>query len=164
MTTKASITFCLTVALVLIAGCIGRAQQPSSTDEREELQFRTWTDATGRYQTEAAMIEFADGKVHLKKKDGGTAVVSAGKLSAADQRYVREELARRKSLEEEKASDSRHIATRAGGWPGFLGPNRDGLSPDTGLLKAWPDNGPPLLWEVNNLGGGWSSMAVAAGR
>jgi outer membrane protein assembly factor BamB len=163
VTTKPIITSCFTLALVLAVGCTGRAQQPSSTDERDELEFRTWTDASGKYQTEAAMIKFADGKVHLKIKDGRAAAVSVGRLSKSDQQYVREELSRRKSREEEKASSSRHIATRAGDWPGFLGPNRDGLSPDTGLLKAWPDTGPPLLWEVNNLGGGWSSVAVADG-
>jgi len=48
-------------------------------------------------------------------------------------------------------------------WPGFLGPNRDGLSPDTDLLKQWPEEGPRLLWKVDNLGPGWSSLAVVDG-
>lgn len=48
-------------------------------------------------------------------------------------------------------------------WPGFLGPHRDGLSPDTGLLKQWPEEGPRLLWKVDNLGPGWSSLAVVDG-
>ena len=51
----------------------------------------------------------------------------------------------------------------AADWPGFLGPNRDGHSPDAGLLKQWPEAGPPLLWKVDNVGPGWSSMAVADG-
>ena len=51
-------------------------------------------------------------------------------------------------------------ATNAADWPGFLGPNRDGNSPATGLLKEWPEAGPPLLWKVDNVGPGWSSMAV----
>ena len=29
------------------------------------------------------------------------------------------------------------LATAAD-WPAFRGPNRDGLSPETGLLKEWP--------------------------
>jgi len=132
-------------------------------DEPEQLQFRTWTDATGKYQVEAAMIKFADGKVHLQKQDGKIVAVSSGQLSKSDQQYVREELARRKALEAEAASNSRNRTTSTTDWPGFLGPNRDGISPDTGLLKAWPADGPPLLWEVNNLGGGWSSVAVAGG-
>jgi len=51
----------------------------------------------------------------------------------------------------------------AADWPGFLGPNRDGHSPDSGLLKQWPEAGPALLWKVDNIGPGWSSMAVANG-
>lgn len=42
----------------------------------------------------------------------------------------------------------------------WRGPNRDGVYPDTGLLKQWPDNGPPIRFSVNALGKGFSS-AVA---
>ena len=49
-------------------------------------------------------------------------------------------------------------------WPGWRGPNRDGKSPDTGLLKEWPEEGPPLLWQVNDIGKGFSSVAVSGGR
>lgn len=52
----------------------------------------------------------------------------------------------------------------AADWPGFLGPNRDGNSPDTGLLKQWGTDGPPLLWKVDDIGPGWSSMAVVGDR
>ena len=45
-------------------------------------------------------------------------------------------------------------------WPGFLGPQRDGHSPDTGLVRSWPENGPSLLWKVETIGPGWSSVAV----
>ncbi len=48
-------------------------------------------------------------------------------------------------------------------WPGFLGPNRDGHSPDTGLLRQWADDGPPLLWKIDDIGPGWSSVAVSDG-
>ena len=36
-------------------------------------------------------------------------------------------------------------------WPQFRGPDRDGKSSETGLLKKWPDSGPTLLWEVSGL-------------
>jgi len=45
-------------------------------------------------------------------------------------------------------------------WPGWRGPNRDGKSPDTGLLKAWPATGPRRLWTVTGLGHGFSSLTV----
>ncbi len=30
----------------------------------------------------------------------------------------------------------------AGDWPQWRGPNRDGISKETGLLKEWPKDGP----------------------
>lgn len=48
----------------------------------------------------------------------------------------------------------------AADWPTFLGPMRDGVSPDTGLLKEWPEAGPALLWKNTTVGPGWSSVAV----
>jgi alcohol dehydrogenase (cytochrome c) len=61
------------------------------------------------------------------------------------------------------------VMTAAGGslaadWPQWQGPNRDGKSADTGLLKQWPENGPPLAWRTDKLGGGDSAPAIAAGR
>ena len=52
----------------------------------------------------------------------------------------------------------------AADWPGWRGPNRDGKSPDTGLLKEWPDDGPKLLWKVDGIGDGFSSVAVVGGK
>ena len=50
-----------------------------------------------------------------------------------------------------------------GHWPGWRGASRDGKSPDTGLLKSWPEGGPELLWKVTGIGSGYSGVAVAAG-
>jgi outer membrane protein assembly factor BamB len=52
----------------------------------------------------------------------------------------------------------------AADWPGWRGPNRDGRSPENGLLDAWPEGGPPLLWRVDGLGSGYSSLAVVGDR
>ena len=49
-------------------------------------------------------------------------------------------------------------------WPQFRGPNRDAHSPDTGLLKEWPKDGPPLVWKATDIGTGYSSVAVTGGR
>ena len=48
-------------------------------------------------------------------------------------------------------------------WPQFRGPNRDGKSVETGLLKKWPEGGPKLLWSLKGLGIGFSSVAIADG-
>ncbi len=49
-------------------------------------------------------------------------------------------------------------------WPGWRGPHRDGLSTESGLLKAWPAGGPPLAWEAHGLGAGFSSVAITGDR
>ena len=51
----------------------------------------------------------------------------------------------------------------AADWPGYLGPNRDGRSDESGLLKSWPEGGPEVLWRAD-LGDGYSSTAVVGGR
>ena len=55
------------------------------------------------------------------------------------------------------------LPVNAGDWPNWLGPNRNGASPETGLLTDWPKTGPKLLWKVPG-GVGYSSVAVANGR
>ena len=48
-------------------------------------------------------------------------------------------------------------------WPQWLGPDRTGISTETGFLKTWPKNGPEVLWQ-KNLGVGFSGISVADGR
>ncbi len=55
------------------------------------------------------------------------------------------------------------VAATAADWPGFRGPNRDGVSPETGLLKQWPEGGPKQLWTAKNLGLGWGTPSFAGG-
>lgn len=54
---------------------------------------------------------------------------------------------------------------RPGGsdWPTFLGPTRDSVSPETGILTPWPRQGLKKLWECE-LGLGYAPPVVAAGR
>jgi len=54
-------------------------------------------------------------------------------------------------------------SARAADWTQFRGPNRDGKSTETGLLREWPENGPRLLWSVDGLGTGFASVAVVDG-
>jgi outer membrane protein assembly factor BamB len=49
-------------------------------------------------------------------------------------------------------------------WPQLRGQNRDGKSAETGLLKEWPNGGPPLAWKIDKLGGGYSAPSIADGR
>lgn len=48
-------------------------------------------------------------------------------------------------------------------WPQYLGPTRNGVSPEKGLLRTWPEKGPEVLWTVN-LGIGFGGTAVKDGK
>ena len=47
-------------------------------------------------------------------------------------------------------------------WPQWRGPERTGVSQETGLLAHWPAEGPKLVWQVKNLDDGYSTPAVVA--
>src|SRR5258705_137614 len=49
-------------------------------------------------------------------------------------------------------------------WPQWRGPNRDGISTETGLLKEWPASGPPLAWKATGLGNGYSTVSLVGDR
>jgi outer membrane protein assembly factor BamB len=52
------------------------------------------------------------------------------------------------------------VGLRAADWPGFRGPNRDGICREKGLLRQWPSEGPKLLWKATGLGIGNSAPSV----
>src|SRR5215217_8081188 len=49
-------------------------------------------------------------------------------------------------------------------WPQWRGPERNGLSKETGLLSQWPRSGPPVVWSAAMLGAGYGSIAVQGDR
>ncbi len=49
-------------------------------------------------------------------------------------------------------------------WPQWQGPDRNGISRETGLLEEWAKDGPPLAWRTEELGGGYSAPSIASGR
>jgi len=48
-------------------------------------------------------------------------------------------------------------------WPEFHGRGRTNISPDTGLLKKWPEDGPELIWSYERCGRGYSGVAIVDG-
>ena len=48
-------------------------------------------------------------------------------------------------------------------WPSFLGPHRNGKSPETGIRTDWSGDGLPLLWQ-RELGEGYGIGSVSRGR
>ncbi|MCA9061909.1 MAG: PQQ-binding-like beta-propeller repeat protein [Planctomycetaceae bacterium] len=56
------------------------------------------------------------------------------------------------------------VPYETGDWPQWRGPEANGISRETGLLKKWPEGGPQILWQVDSVGVGYSSIAVKSGR
>lgn len=56
------------------------------------------------------------------------------------------------------------IALHATDWPQWRGPHRDGISQEKGLLKEWPKDGPKLVWQVKDIGSGFSTPAIVGDR
>jgi len=63
------------------------------------------------------------------------------------------------------AAASLHAAAKAGkfDWPQWRGPDRNSITAETGWQTRWPADGPKVKWSVD-VGGGYSSVAVRAGR
>src|SRR5262250_1200562 len=59
---------------------------------------------------------------------------------------------------------SANMAASTSDWPQWRGPERNGISPESGLLKQWPKEGPKLLWQVNDIGDGYSTPSVVGTR
>ena len=49
-------------------------------------------------------------------------------------------------------------------WPQWQGQDRTAVSKETGLLQDWPKEGPPLVWSLDTLGGGYSTPSISQGR
>jgi outer membrane protein assembly factor BamB len=54
-------------------------------------------------------------------------------------------------------------AAPASDWPQFRGPDRNGVSRETGLARKWPAAGPKVLWSVK-VAQGYAGAAIVAGR
>ncbi len=48
-------------------------------------------------------------------------------------------------------------------WPQYLGPDRNAISPEKGLMRSWPEAGPEVLWTIP-LGPGYGGAAVSKGK
>jgi outer membrane protein assembly factor BamB len=55
------------------------------------------------------------------------------------------------------------VAQNLAEWPCFHGPDRSNKSTETGLKSAWPEEGPEVLWSVDGLGKGYSTVSIAEG-
>jgi outer membrane protein assembly factor BamB len=54
--------------------------------------------------------------------------------------------------------------TLAADWPNFMGPDRNGIAPDTGLNKDWNAKPPQVVWKVPMGDNGYAGPSVADGK
>ena len=123
-------------------------------------RFRTWTDATGKYTVEAKFLEIKLGKVKLQRRNGKVIEISLTRLSRADRRLAQD------AARPDADATTQVVASEALNldWPQWRGPNRDGISTETGLMDRWPDEGPRELWRTRGLGRGYASVSIAGGK
>lgn len=57
-----------------------------------------------------------------------------------------------------------HSVCWADDWPQWRGPDRTGVSKETGLLRSWPEGGPKRLWVYDQAGSGYSGPAIVRGK
>ncbi len=55
------------------------------------------------------------------------------------------------------------LTAAPGDWPQWLGPERNGVSQETGLAKSWSKSGPPVRWK-RELGDGLSGMSIVGDK
>jgi hypothetical protein len=64
------------------------APYPSSPTAPATAQFRTWSDATGKFKVEAKFLSADSSGVQIERKDGKKLTIPLERLSAADQQFV----------------------------------------------------------------------------
>jgi outer membrane protein assembly factor BamB len=96
---------------------------------------------------------------------GAGILLAVGAALAIPRLDLKHHRADAKRLEKLAKLELRSAVSSAGAsdWPQWRGPNRDGVSLETGLLPSWPTDGPRVLWK-RPIGRGFSSVAVVAGR
>jgi outer membrane protein assembly factor BamB len=132
---------------------------------RAQEELRTWTDSSGKYKIKAEFVEVDGDDVVLNKEEGGEARIPLSRLSKADQKWISnllnpqsaEVTANNVDKAQKADTNAQFISTD---WPRWRGVNNDAISVETGLLKSWPQDGPPLMWSTDGLGDGFSSVAI----
>ena len=116
-----------------------------------QAEFRVWKDASGAHEIKAELVSVQGGKVTLKRENGTTVTLPVASLSKADQALL-------------GGGSGGGGGAAAGDWPQWRGPNRDDISPETGLLKEWPSDGPKRVWLHEDGGLGYAGFSVAGGK
>ena len=114
-------------------------------------EARTWTDAATGRTIDAEFVGVAGDEVSLKLTNGQVVKVRISRLVDEDRTFL-------------ETAEVSTPAPSTADWPGWRGPNRDNRSPDTGLVKEWPKDGPELLWTFEDGGTGYSCSTLVDGK
>jgi outer membrane protein assembly factor BamB len=72
-------------------------------------------------------------------------------------------LAEKATAARARVADATPVEAGPGDWPGFRGPNRDGVTSGARLDPDWAARPPEVVWR-KRVGPGWGSFAVAGGK
>ncbi|WP_197454474.1 PQQ-binding-like beta-propeller repeat protein [Stieleria varia] len=150
------------VLLAMIAIALPCQHHLSAQDAVNTGRF--WTTKSGiRSKVLLVLIDQTDDAVKLRRQDNGQVVtMKREQLSDADLRYL--DTITAKSEQMSAAEVARPDSSLTTDWPQWRGANRDGISPETGLLKQWPSGGPERVWTVSGIGEGYSTPTVVGDR
>jgi hypothetical protein len=73
---------------MLLATCLMLTSYPHANAQDAGTERRLWSDATGKFQIDAVMLDHTDKAVRLQKSDGRVITVPLAKLSQKDQEFL----------------------------------------------------------------------------
>ncbi len=170
------------IAALFLVGSLWVGGANASLGQDAVAEMRQWTDETGTFKTMASFVSLEGDELTLRREDGREIKIPLGRLGADDQtiakrlakptmstipRSPRSNRTIQSPTDTASSLDASSPETKvavAGTWPQWRGPNRDGISTETGLLNEWSSDGPPILWKASELGSGYSSVAVTENR
>lgn len=110
---------------------------------------RTWTQASTGRTIDGELVQF-DGKNAIIRRAGGqTVTIPVSMLAEADQEFIRN-----------KQKSAGQGGAKSTDWPAFRGADQTDISPDKGLLKSWPSEGPPKSWVFKDAGMGYAGYSI----
>ena len=107
---------------------------------------RVWKDATSGRTLTAEFVELTKDAVKVRRADGKVVSIPLSRLTGEDIAFAK------------KAAESG--GALANDWPSWRGTDRNGHSPDKGVLAKWPDGGPKLVWAFEDCGKGCPKTLV----
>ncbi|MDA7673327.1 PQQ-like beta-propeller repeat protein [bacterium] len=119
----------------------------------QDSEFRKLTSTDGK-TIGAKVVKIEGANVTIERADGKQFTIPGSKFSDADKDYFRAW----------KPAEAAASAATSSDWFQWRGPNRDGVSAETGLNTDWDAKEPELLWRTSGLNGGMSSLSIYDGK